>query len=207
MKKIILINTHLCSGSEALCWALLNNQFIQGCKKTSSEKRYYNNLDLLAVSSIKHKLESKKSLYLDEVVWSHMLSTKLDYTKCIIINLIRKPKETLESILQFKEIKPIFALRYYQYRLNRIYQISKIAKKCIFLNFESIEKEQINLLEEFTGLKLNVKKEYFENFKKGFKQDTVPKKLLEEADECYEKYHYLLTKQSDHSKELLFLRN
>jgi hypothetical protein len=198
MKKIILINTHLCSGSEALYWSLSKNPFIQGCRNINIEKKYYTNLDLLTISSNKHKLDSKKSLYLDEVLFNHVLSTKIDYTKCIVINFIRSPKDTLESMLHFKRINPIFALRYYQYRLNRIYQISKVAKKCVFLKFESIEKEEINYLNNLTDLDLNIKKEYFEGFKKGFKKDTIPKELLEEGDKCYERYHYLLTKQISH---------
>jgi len=197
----------MCSGSSGLYWSLTNNLHIQGCKHLG-ERLYTSNSDLYNTSRIKHKSKSKKSFYVDEVLFNHLLSTKIDYTKLILINFIRRPKETLESIIHFKRIDAVFALRYYQYRLNRIYQISKIAQKSIFLKFESLAEDTTKELEEFLEIKIQMSQKQLDYFKTGFKAETVPKEYLSEAESCYEKYHYLLTKKrQDQSEESLLLKN
>jgi hypothetical protein len=207
MKKILLINTHMFSGGDGLYWSLASNPHIQGCKHLG-ERSYISNMDLYVTSKIKHKSSSKKSFYAETVEFSHLLSTKIDYSKFIVINFVREPKETLESIFHFKKLQPIFALRHYQYRLNRIYQISKVAKKSVFLNFNSSKEFMIKSIEKLTGLVIDMKENQFDVFKKGFKRDTIPKEYLEEGERCYERYHYLLKEScSDHSEESLLFRN
>lgn len=154
---------------------------------------YQSNLDLVRLSEVKHKSNKKKSFYLDEIVYNHALSTRIDYSKVILINFIRRPKETLEHLVFFNKIKPLFALRYYQYRLNRIYQISKLTKNSIFLKFENLDDRALSQLSSIIGLNITLKEELIESLKRDFKKDIVPKDILESCEDCYERYHYLIT--------------
>lgn len=195
MKKIILINTHLYSGSEVLYSSMSDHPLIQSCRKLGGLRLYQSNLDLVRLSEVRHKSNKKKSFYLDEVAYNQSLSTKLDYSKCFVINFLRRPKETLESLVFFNKLNPLFALRYYQYRLNRIYQISKIAKNSIFLKFESLDEKILSDLSSKLGLdRILLKKEMFELFNRDFRKEMLTREILAEAEGSYEKYHYLLTK-------------
>jgi len=206
MKKIILINSHMYSGSEALYFSLNSHPLIQGCKRAGKLSGYTSNLDLFNTASKKHKSKLKKSFYLDEVSFNHLLSTKIDYTKLIVINFLRRPKETLESIVHFKKVNPVFALRHYQYRMNRMYQVLKKSNKCTFVTFESLDDESMEAIQNFIGLdrKVKLSKEMLSSFKSGFKKDTIPKEVIRTAEERYEQYHFLF---KDHSPESFNSRN
>lgn len=198
MKKLIIINSHLYSGSEILYNFLASHPLIQGIKQANNLNYYYSNFDILKVCSQNHKSKSKKSFFIDEISHNYLLSTKLNYEKLFIIAFVRRPKETIESIVRFRGIKPLFALRYYQYRLNRIYQISKIAKNFIFINSDSFNESSSNKIKEFINFKEEflIKKEIFNLLNNNLQDNYLSKEHIAVAEEIYEKYHYLLTSKS-----------
>jgi hypothetical protein len=197
MKKIIIINSHEGSGSQALYYSMINHPSIHGCKEVNKENGYITDLDTLRVLSKKHKSKNKIQFFLDEINHNHLLSPNLNFKKLFIISFIRNPLESIEVICSSRNIEPKFALRHYEFRLNRIYQISKKAKESFFLTFNDLSNEEkIYNLEKKLDLrsKINFKKEILSYFKKTYMKNAIPKEIIKESEECYERYHYLLTR-------------
>jgi len=191
--KIILINSHLYSGSSILSQALTRHPLIQECKASGMKSgSYLTDYDLTNIFFKK----KGRVLYLDEILFNQNLSTRLNYKNIFIINFVRRPKETLESLIGIAKMQPNFALRYYQYRLNRMYQISKKANKCLFLKFESLKDNGLNDALNFIGLEgdIRLSKKAAESFDRQFNKDLVPRDLLSIAERRYENYHWLLSK-------------
>lgn len=182
MKKILLLVSHFCSGSDILYNSLNNNPRIQGYKRL--EPNFYTSgLDFLYLTNCKHKLNNTSAIFMDEILLNSAISSKDCYNYCKFIYIIRKPEETLNLLVK-KNYKPNYAQRYYLYRLRRICEISKRANGLLLVypNFNSeLIQEYLKLKEP---IKLDSKVEKIDNL--------VSSKLIEETEDAYEKYFSFL---------------
>lgn len=200
MKKIVFINSHFYSGGDVLYQTLCANSWIQGYKKTKGENYYLSNLDLLNLTKNKHKKANKLAIYLDEILQNQILNPRLDFSKCLVIGMIRRPRETLNLMVQESKIKPIFAIRYYAYRLKRICQIAKNSPNCLLLTYDNLKEEKgFDLIESILRLKekSKFKKELLGPLNKRFSKDLLPFEMIKDMEDCYEKYYHIMTQQKN----------
>ena len=79
MKKIVLVISHLASGSTALCQILDKNPRIQWCRADL----IYNHPDILeSLTSQPHKLSNSAAIWLDDVLYNFSFSHKSLYQCC-----------------------------------------------------------------------------------------------------------------------------
>ena len=200
MKKIIILNSHFYSGSSALYESLCDIGSIQGYKRYRTENNYLTNIDLLSITKQLHKKKNKSAVYIDEILKNHQLSTKLDYSKFFLINIIRRPQDVLNFMVIKENINEIFAARYYEYRLRRICEVAKIAPNSILLTFDDLYKEKgMSLIEDIFDLKekINFKKELLSPITFNKEKDCISLNVMKEADDCYERYNYFLSQQKN----------
>lgn len=173
MNKILFVCSHLYSGSSALCDSLSLNSRIQkfNCGP------YVNPLNLIYLTNKKHKLNNRAAIYMDELLYNYQLSIKMAYNECDFIYFISHPRYTINSMIN-SGIKPLYALRYYNFRLRRICEMAVKTPGSIFLNREN--------------LNLDLLKDYIKeiNFEEALPNFSVPH--LKEAEECYERTCYFL---------------
>lgn len=183
MRKISLLVSHLCSGSDILYNSLNNNPRIQGYRRL--EPNFYaSGLDFLYLINCKHKLNNTSAIFMDEILLNSAIGSKDCYNYCKFIYIIRKPEETLNLLVQKKMYKPNYAQRYYLYRLRRICEMVKRTNGILLVypNFNpELVQEYLKLKEP---IKFNSKIEKIDNL--------VSSKLIEETEEAYEKYFSFL---------------
>lgn len=181
MKKILFVCSHLYSGSSELCELLSTNFRIQ----QFSAKPYINPLNLLYLSNRKHKCNNRSAIYLDELLFNHDLSIKLAYEKCNFIYYLGSPRLTLEQLC-YSGIKPLYALRYYTFRLRRLCEMAYRTPGALFLNHGDLP-ESIPLIENYLGVKGFVVNEQVHS-----EFPSVSFDFVKLAEESYEKTCYFL---------------
>lgn len=195
MKKTIIINTHLCSKSEILYFSLAGHKDIKGCWNPKEMRPYLNNMRIIENNKINHKSKNKKSFYLDQVRYNHELSTKLiDFSKLIIISLIRKPEESIRDIIIKAKKSPLEALRNYTFRIKRIYQVANKCNNSIFLTYEQLSNKNVSIFLEKELSISNLEINYLKDEEKESFNIKIPKQIIKESVERYEFYHNLFIK-------------
>ncbi len=191
MKKVVLICSHLHSGSRELYNSMNNHSQIQGYNHSV----YSSPLDFLKLTDQYHKLNNRSAVYMDELLFNYSLSTKVAYNECNFIYVIREPISVLNKLVLINKMKPIFGLRYYTYRLRRLYEMSKRTPGAILLTWEDlIANRGIDLLEKYIGLKESIKFKIDNNF--DISDNLINLNLRKESEDCYQKYLYYF-KNSD----------
>lgn len=179
MKRILLIVSHLGSGSGSLCYCLSQHRMIEWVQDGLIYDDPVQSVE--SVLAAKHKYSPSVGLYVNEVVYNYQISHKAIYDVCEPIYLVRNPKAAIK-ILKPKDDN--FALSYYIFRLRRIYEMAKATENAIFLTWEDLinqrgmkliaNKLQILDLPQFQEIKTD--KQYLE----------LPKPLLRKAEDAYE---------------------
>lgn len=193
MKKIVLICSHLHSGSTELYNSLNNHPRIQGYHFSA----YSSPLDLLKLTNQYHKLNNRSSIYMDELLFNYNLSTSVAYKECKFIYVIREPEAVLNKLINDK-IKIFYAIRYYSYRLRRIFEMSRRTPGAILLTWEDlIHNRGMNLIEDYLSLKepinLKIDNKIIDN---KIIDNKIGLTLLSEVEETYQKYLYYLKNQN-----------
>ena len=202
MKKIVIINSHMYSGSTLLYESMCNHSLIQGY----NEKRtYFTTFDLLELNRFSHKIKGKSAIYLREVLSNQYLSTKMDYSKVLFIHIIRRPIDTLNFLISEVKMSPSYALRHYCFRLRRICEIAKRTSNSIFLNYEDLKKPKtLSFLESILGLKTKIDflPSSLRKIEKEWKSNFVPFEGIKSAEDCYERHFYYLSQLKDIKKPI-----
>jgi hypothetical protein len=133
---------------------------------------------------------------MDELLYNYSLSTKYALNVCKFIYVIRDAESTLNLLMENESFKkPIHAQRYYLYRLRRICEMAKRTPGAVVLNYYDIKnKKGSEAIQNYLNLK-----EPFEFLDAKLPEptslDLVSPKLVQEADEAFEKYWYFLKNQ------------
>lgn len=181
MKRVILIVSHLGSGSASLCYCLAQTNIVQWMQDGII---YDDPTATESLLSAKHKYSNVVGLYVNEVLYNYQISHKTIYQVCEIVYLIRDPKTSIK-ILKPKDAE--YALNYYIFRLRRIYEMAKETKGMIFLTWDDlINKKGLQLLSK----KLNLPDLQFQEFTSERKLFELPKTLLNQAERAYERCLY-----------------
>lgn len=185
MKKVVLICSHLHSGSRYLYESLNNHSQIQGYNYPV----YSSALDLIRLTDQRHKLNNRSSVYMDELLFNYNLSTDVAYKECKFIYVIREPISVLNKLALINKMKPIFGLRYYSYRLRRLFEMSKRTPGSILLTWDDlISNRGIDLIEKYIGVKESIKFKIDNDF--NISDNLINLNLIKEAEDCYQKYLY-----------------
>jgi hypothetical protein len=177
MKRVILIVSHLGSGSASLCYCLAQTNIVQWMQDGII---YDDPTATESLLSTKHKYSNTVGLYVNEVLYNYQISHKAIYVTCEIVYLIRDPKTSIKIV---KPNDAEYALNYYIFRLRRIYEMAKETKSAVFLTWEDlVSKKGLQLLSK----RLNLPDLQFKEFTSERKLFNLPKAMLNEAERAYE---------------------
>lgn len=197
MKKILLICSHEHSGHSLLWDALNKHPNIQGFD-IASKSSYTNPIDFYTLTDQNHKLNNRAAIYMDKLLYNHQLSTKIIYKKFKFIYLIREPNFVLNSLIYQDKKKISFAVRYYTYRLRRLYEMSRKTPEAVFLTWENLSnKLTSSLIENYLELKSPLILDFIKDNIE-IDTDLIPRKIRLETNDIYEKYLYLF--KNEHLK-------
>lgn len=170
-----------------------NHPRIQGCD-TGYRFPYINPANLIHLTEQSHKLNNKSSIYMDQLLFNYELSTKVVYKECKFLYVLREPAPVLKYMIEIQKIKPIFAARYYTYRLRRICEMAKRTPNAVLLTWEDLLANRgISLLENYLNLKQPIL--YDPSFLMPYKiihKVNLDQSLLADTDNSYQKYLYWL---------------
>jgi hypothetical protein len=178
MKRILLIASHLGSGSSNLCYSLAQSKVIQWVQDGLIFDDLSSTESILASN---HKYSNIVGLYVNEVFYNYQISHKIIYKACDFVYLIREPKSAIKVE---KPKDATYALDYYIFRLRRLYEMAKETKNAMFLTWEDLVSGKGTQL---ISNKLNLPDEIKFNELKPTKQFlSLPKPMLKKAEEAYE---------------------
>lgn len=135
MKRVLLLISHYCSGSDLLYRSLETHPRIQGFRQGI----YDNRLSLVNLVSQPHKEDTSAAIYMDELLLNSSITDKRIYPECRYIFVIRDAKDTLNELVVTKKYTPIHAANYYLMRLRRMYSIAKQQPDSVLLTFDDLE--------------------------------------------------------------------
>lgn len=183
MKRIILVVTHLGSGSNVLCYNLAQSRIIQWAQDGII---YDDPSAIESILSIKHKYSSIVGLYVNEVVYNYQISHKEIYNFCDFLYFIRDPRTSI-NVLKLKDAS--FAVDYYIFRLRRIYEMAKETKGVFLTWNDLISGKGMPFLLKVLNLPENLE---FQDIKSDKRFIDLPKSLLKKAEDAYELCLYRL---------------
>lgn len=184
MKKVFLVCSHLYSGSSSLCELLSRNSVVQ-----SFNYGVYNNVtNLIDLTSKKHKTNNRSAIYMDELLYNHQFSIKAAYKECNFLYFLGKPGVAIHLLVN-SGVKPLYAVRYYTFRLRRLCEMAVRTPGAIFLTSDKLS-DGLPLIQSYLGVKSPFV--YDSSLFTEFEIGSVPVSFLKEADICYEKTCYFL---------------
>jgi hypothetical protein len=145
--KILLVLSHMRSGSTLLINLLNTNKEISGYGETHIKYSSEDDFDRLYLAILKEVLKFRlpKKYLADKILHSHLIADDsiLNLPNIRIIFLIREPNEALASIARMKgkhyDLK--FAEKHYTERLLKLQEYAmkiKNTEKCLFLTYDQI---------------------------------------------------------------------
>jgi len=187
MKRILLIASHLGAGSSSLCYSLAQNKVIQWVQDGLIFDDLSSTESILASN---HKYSNIVGLYVNEVFYNYQISHKIIYKACDFIYLIREPKNAIKVE---KPKDAAYALDYYIFRLRRLYEMSKETKNAIFLTWEDLANGKgLQLISN----KFKLDKFKFNELKPAKQYLSLPKHMLNKAEDAYELCLYRIKNKS-----------
>lgn len=136
MKKVVLICSHLHSGSEALYRSLDAHPRIQGFKEPLPNV-YSSGLQIQALTQMPHKCMNRSAIHMDEILYNYQVSTEDVYKYCKFVYVIRSPEATLCRLMESGK-KWSHAFLYYKYRMRRLCEMAKRTPGAVLLTFEEL---------------------------------------------------------------------
>jgi hypothetical protein len=188
MRNILLVASHLFSGSNALLGVLNENNKIDLIDDLLS----YDHPSVLEyLFEFGHKLDNSSAIYGGQILFNKDLSCKIFYDFAKFIYVIRPAKPTLNEIkLNRKEYSELTAYRYYCFRLRRIYEMARSTPKAVLLKNDDIySQEGLDLIQDYLDLKQPLILQKLLEIKE---EETFSSSLVDKAQDCYEKYLYHL---------------
>lgn len=194
MKKVAFIVSHFGSGSFYLVDVLNENP---RCTIFGSKNRYEHPDDLQNLFKY-HKLKNHSgAIYGDQLLYNHSFSCKSLYDCCKFIYVIRPARQSLNEIYKTnKTYSKDGMVRYYRFRLRRICEMAKRTKNAVLLTYdELISGECFGTIQEY--LKLIDPLHHLESCGETDRpsaENNFSEQIISEAQDCYEKYFYYLSK-------------
>lgn len=182
MKRVILLASHFGTESEKLCWLLDQTKRIQWLKG----RFVYEHPSMIGklTSAKLHKYNNYVGLYLDEVLHNVQTPHLGIFKACDFIFLVREPRYSIKETAT-----PAYGVNQYVLRLRRLYEMIKQAPNSIFLRWEDLTKNGLELIKNRYELSENLKFD-----PEPAKKVTLPADLLREAERAYELFLYRLNK-------------
>lgn len=197
MNKIVLVCSHLYSGSQVLLESMNQNPRIQHYNLASSFN-YTSPLSFHTLIKQDHKMKNKSAIYMDHLLYNYELSTSAAFSYCKFLFVIRPPETVLNFLISEKKYKPQFAARHYAFRLRRICQLAKRCSGGVLLTWQDLlENRGIDLINDLLELKTPIKfnPEQLNAYKPRF-SNNLSGIYLKESETAYEKYLYFLKNQN-----------
>lgn len=178
------------SGASYLYESLDRNPRVQGFR---SDRPYTSMLDVLDLTNRKHKLNNAAAVYMDELLYNHWLQTKDAYKYCQFIYVVRRPEPVLNELVSRRLYTPLWATRYYCYRLQRICEMAKRTPGAVLLTWDDLATGRgLPLVEDYLGLKTPLSRFTLPR-RNG--ASLVPHSLVEEAERSFESHLFFLHSQ------------
>lgn len=191
MNKVAFVVSHFGSGSFDLINILNKNP---KCNFFSSDMQYTHPEDLGWMFSNAKFRNYSGSIFGDHLLKNISFSCKSLYNYCKFIYVIRSPRFSLEEIYYNHKIKNY--LSYYKFRLRRIYEMTKCTPNFLFTTWDNLSNgHDFIKIQNFLELKEPLKKD--ENMFKISTQNKISEKVILDAENCYEKYFYYLSKLNE----------
>lgn len=176
MRRVLFLTSHLCSGSEVLFESLCTHSKIEGYRTNFV---YSSFLDLLRLTEFSHKENNSSSIYMDELLFNHSISSKIIYEMAYYIFYLRNPRDTINEIVSCLGYTYASAVSYYILRLKRLSYIAK-KSKCVLFTPES----SLICLEKLLGLKKEI---ILAPVLQKKTEDLIPQKFLIECEAQFKK--------------------
>jgi hypothetical protein len=175
MKKIVFIVSHLCSKSDELVKIFNNNPKID-IKETDIVYKNFDNLTSLVEKG--HKLKNSSAIYGDHLLFNTSMPNNYFFNNFKFIYILRDARAVSDIINKF-QYKPQYAIRYYTFRLRRLYEMATKTPNAIAMTYDKLK---FDLVEEFLDLK-----EKLEPYQL---LENNSDKIFDIAQDSYERYLY-----------------
>jgi hypothetical protein len=183
MNKILLIVSHLESGSDVLVQSLDS-----GVKLQRLNFNLYSNLDCLSFKRPNTEYRKRPKVYFDHILYNHEFSCKELFKYLNFIYVVGDPKKSLDNIVHNKTYDERTACNYYCFRVRRIYEMIKKSNDClVFFNEDIHNDETYNKIHQMIGIKDKIK---IKNNIQDKKEIYIDRNIMSEAERFYEKYRY-----------------
>ena len=150
MKKVVLLMSHLGSGSDALYAAMDAHPSIQGY---AGDSTYDTPLRLITLTEKKHKLNNASRIYMDHILYNHQYCLKPDPMVRMVF-LVREPEASIDYMINMKLLRRQEAKRYYLYRIRRLCELAKRNTGSVFLKYSDIrDGKGMDIISGHLGLK------------------------------------------------------
>jgi len=157
----------------------------------SSNLVYDHPLVLEHLFSQGHKSDNAAAIYGDRILFNKNFSCKAFYEFSKFIYVVRSPKSVLNEMIKLENFQETNALRYYQFRLRRIYEMCRSTPGAVYLTWDDLQKEEsLPLVAQYLKLKEPLRFEPYPQF-----TDSASS-AMEEAQDSYER-HLFQIKQLD----------
>ena len=191
MKNVVFLTSHLGSGSETLIHLLNRNPRLQ---IETISANYTHPLDLESLTGMPHKNETTAAYWGDHLVFNFQLGHKALYGLCKFLYMVRPARPSLNEIVA-QGYPHLGAVRYYCFRLRRMWDmLRKTPNAILFTHDEAVSGKIFPEIEEYLGLNKPIETDpaLFQEET----EDAMPLDLVQEAQDSYEKYLYLMRSQA-----------
>jgi hypothetical protein len=183
MNKILLIVSHLESGSESLVQNLDS-----GVRLQRLNFNLYSNLDCLSFKRPNTEYRKRPKVYFDHILYNHEFSCKELFKYLSFVYVIGDPKKSLDSIVHNNIYDERTACNYYCFRIRRIYEMIKKSGDCLVFFDEDLQNDETyNKIHRMLGIKDKIK---IKNKTQDKKEIYIDRNIMNEAESFYEKYRY-----------------
>ena len=183
MNKILLIVSHLESGSDSLVQNLDS-----GVRLQRLNFNLYSNLDCLSFKRLNTQYRKRPEIYLDHILYNHEFSCKELFKYLNFVYVIGDPKKSLDNIVRNKTYDERTACNYYCFRVRRIYEMIKKSSDCLVFFDEDLQNDETyNKIHQMLGIKDKIK---IKNNTQDKKEIYIDRSIMSEAESFYEKYRY-----------------
>jgi len=183
MNKILLIVSHLESGSDSLVQNLDS-----GVRLQRLNFNLYSNLDCLSFKRPNTEYRKRPKVYFDHILYNHEFSCKELFKYLNFVYVVGDPKKSLDSIVHNKIYDERTACNYYCFRVRRIYEmIKKSGDYLVFFDEDLQNDETYNKIHQMIGIKDKIK---IKNNTQDKKEIYIDRNIMSEAESFYEKYRY-----------------
>lgn len=193
MNKILLICSHL--GSD--CDNLVSN--LDSGSKLQKLEASYNSIDCLSLKKFNYKYHKRPLVYFDHLVYNYQFSYKELFKYLYFVYYIENPKKAIANIVANKFYNQKTACDYYCLRLRRMYEMIKKSKNSlVFFDEDANNPEIYKKIHKMLGINDRLKIKLKSKNKQEIK---INKQVLDEAEEFYEKYRYVIGQLKSQKKK------